>query len=181
MLTHLMLPTKCAPDDLVALADGVRASEACVPGYLWEEHGPWDPAALLYARHVDGVQTIMVPDRNVASRWIQAVRGDRPLTAQHRTAAVLMAFAQCMDIDIEPSIAFHELATGDGMTVALEELGWFRAADNHPTGEWVDLALGRIERLSPSTPPVATSPRPLNTLLDRWRRNYILSFQIAGL
>jgi hypothetical protein len=78
----------------------------------------------------------MLPDRNVASRWVQAICGDWPLIVQHGTAAVLMTFAQCTDIGIEPSIAFHELATGDGMEVALEELGWFRAADNHPTSEW---------------------------------------------
>src|SRR3546814_14213139 len=83
-----------------------------------------------------------------------------------------MAFCQAMDIDIEPGLAFHELAQVMGDEVANEELRWFRVAD---TGEratyWIDLSVGRSDRL-PALAPNAPENLPLSDAPHRWRCNY---------
>lgn len=70
----------------------------------------------------------MLPDRNIVSRLAKATTGSEADYQQRRAAAVL-AFAQCLDIQIEPSIAYHELGPAQGNAAAYEELARFRLAD----------------------------------------------------
>lgn len=127
-----------------------------------------------------GIQTTILPDRNVVSRMAQAAKG-KFLDKHERNAAAILAFAQCLDILIEPSIAFHELAFNEGNQAALEELGWFRVADNGKPHEWVAAGLGLLDRIpTVGTPPDAKQMN-LAQPLKRWRRNYIVALKMGEL
>lgn len=105
----------------------------------------------------------------------------QPVDVHQRMAAAVIAFAQCLDIQIDPSIAFHELAPTQGNNVAHDELARFRVADNLHPSHWIDLALGRRDRLPP---PNSVSQQELPDLSrppHRWRMNYIATLKIGEL
>jgi len=167
-------------EDLYAVSEILSEADIFVPGYIPPDVGLYEPSGFLYAHHADGLETILLPDRNVASRLAQIIRGN-PVSRDHqlRPAAAIMAFAQCLDIQIEPSIAFHELALVQGNAAAHEELTWFRAADQPRPSEWLSVALGRADRMNiqMTLPEVVSSN--LAGRLNRWKRNYIHALKIA--
>ncbi|MED5024806.1 hypothetical protein [Pseudomonas aeruginosa] len=176
----LCLPADFPYDDLHAIAGELERAQIFVPGYVPPPVGLYHPDGFLYEEHCLRVKTVLLPDRNIVSRMAQVAQG-LDIDGPRRTAAAVLAFAQCLDIEIEPSIAFHELAPQHGNKRALEELAWFRAADNGHVHDWIAAALGRVERL-----PIASAP-PINQQLDlakplrRWRRNYIATMKICAL
>lgn len=183
----LYMPQDFPVEDLYEVAEILLDANIFVPGYVPPEVGLYEPKGFLYEMHALDLETVVLPDRNVASRLAQVIQG-KPVTEDHqrRVAAAMMAFSQCLDIQIEPSIAFHELASVQGNVVALKELAWFRAADNPPRPhDWLDVALGRYERMpecmDAKVLPAEIANRDLAKPLHRWRKNYILALKIAEL
>lgn len=158
----------------------LMASGSIVPGYIPAPVGVFDIRAVI-SSEMDGYETVMLPDRNVASRMARVARegapGDDPIA---RIAIDLMAYAQSMNIDIDPGLAFHELAHRDGNEAAWDELRWFRAADVGNAHAWIDLALGRRRRIDLERPAKFERPN-LAQPIERWRRNYIVAMKIAEL
>ena len=161
-------------DDVEAIGARLMATGALTPGFVPPAAGLFTVQAMLYAHRIERLPTVLLPDRNVVTRMARiardgAVGREDPPT---RLALDLMAFCQAMDIGIEPGLAFHELAQAMGDEVANEELRWFRVAD---TGEratcWIDLAVGRSDRL-PALAPDAPEDLPLSHPPHRWRCNY---------
>jgi len=129
---------------------------------------------------LEGMQTTLLPDLNVVSLMAQAAKG-QPLDEHGRNAAAILAFAQCMDIQVEPSIAFHEMAFSVGNKAALEKLGWFRVADSGNPHEWVAAGLGQIDRILTIGTPPAVEQLDLAKPLKRWRRNYVVALKMGEL
>lgn len=129
---------------------------------------------------LEGIKTILLPDRNVVSRMAQAAKG-QPLDEHGKNAAAILAFAQCLEIQIEPSIAFHEMAFREGNPAALEELGWFQVADNGKPHEWLAAGLGQLDRIPTIGTPPTLEELDLAKPLKRWRRNYIVAMKIGEL
>lgn len=179
----LWLPADFPMGDLLQTCGKLSASGVCVPGYVPPPVGLYEPDGFFYEQHVEHIATTLLPDRNVVSRLAQlaqgkAVRGDEQL----RTAAGLLAFAQCLDIEIEPSIAFHELAHKQGNEEAWDELGWFRAANNASPQDLLDLALERQDALAGQYS--AHNDVPTHDLakpIKRWNRNYIIALKMVEL
>jgi hypothetical protein len=169
-------------DDVEAIGARLTASGALVPGYIPPDSGLLSIPGFRFTQDIDGTETRLLPDRNLVSRMARLARdgADQPLSGPAAIAADLMAFAQAMDLLIEPSIAFHELAHREGNAVALEELSWFRAADHGQAKAWIDLTQGRVNRL-PIAMPRPEKKRDLAFPLNRWRRNYIVALKIAEL
>ena len=95
-------------------------------------------------------------------------------------AIKLMAFAQTMNLDIEPGLAFHELAHRQGDLVAQDELGCFRDADRGAARKWIDVAMRRSATVDLGD----AGPVELHELskpLMRWNRNYIAMLKVAQL
>ncbi|SMC29385.1 hypothetical protein SAMN02745857_03801 [Andreprevotia lacus DSM 23236] len=63
----------------------------------------------------------------------------------------------------------------------MDELAWFRAADNSPAMEWVALGLGKQKQTISIQPPTDIESYRLDKPLSRWRRNYIAALKIAEL
>lgn len=176
------LPADFPLDDLSILARQLEESGVCVPGYIPPEVGLFSTQGMLYAE-ASSIRTILLPDRNVVSRMAQLGQG-RVVTGdeQLRLTAALLGFCQCFDIEVEPSIAYHELAHKQGNSSAWDELPAFRIADSAHALETLAVALGRAAVLrtrgAPPHPPFAGD---LALPLRKWRRNYVIAHKIVEL
>ncbi len=178
MDVHIQLPANFPYHDLVLIADQLQRAEVFVPGYLPAEAGLYKPESFLFEHRFMGIEHCILPDRNLVSRMAQVARGDRLDTHRH-CAAALMAYAQCLNIQFDPSIAFHELAHNHGNEVALTELRWFRSADAARPQHWVDLVLGRMVRLPVEPAFPILEAKDLAKPLRRWHRNYVVALKLA--
>lgn len=179
--TEWLLPIDFPVGDLLEVSEILKTAGMLIPGYLAPDAGIYEPAVYFYAQD-QGIRTIILPDRNVASRIAQLVKGKETVNdKQLKLSAALLGFAQLLDIDFEPGISFHELAHRCGNTCAEEELGWFRAADNAPPQDMLNVALGRTNRVSRTYAPVEAPSLNLELPLKRWNRNYITALKILEL
>lgn len=167
--------------DLQQIASMLERADVFVPGYIPPDVGMYHLMGHFYGSMVDKVSFVMLPDRNIVSRLAKATTGCEAGN-QERLAAAVLAFAHCLDIQIEPSIAYHELGPAQGNAAAYEELARFRLADNSHPRVWIDLALGRSDSISCLGDPVAVADnRDLTRPLHRWRCNYIAALKIGEL
>ncbi|WP_299413526.1 hypothetical protein [uncultured Sulfitobacter sp.] len=169
-------------DDVKSIATRLAASNCLVPGFIAPVAGLASIEAFLYSELVDQASTTVIVDRNVASRMAQIARDGavRPLNGPTQIAVDLMALAQSVNLNIDPSIAFHELAHLNSNADASEELRWFRAADHGQARAWIDVALGREDAL-PLSAPTGLEEYDLSKPLFRWRRNYTVMLKAAEL
>ena len=167
-------------EDVCEVARRLESADILVPGFVPAPIGLYEPEAFLYASSVEEISHYILPDRNLVTRIASVAMGAEVNTTE-RMAAALMAFAQSLDINFEPSIAFHELAYSQGNPMALEELRWFRRADATNAHAWLDLALERTNRLVIASNDVTVETHDFSCPLRRWNRNYILALKVAEL
>jgi len=168
-------------DDMVQIALDLMADGGIVAGYIPAERGMLDLMVMKYAELM-GETTVILPDRNLISRMAAIAEGRAryPLDKPSQLAANLMAYCQCMDLNFDPLIAFHELAHKEGNKEANRELAWFRASDDAQALAWVDISRGRAQTLGLTGHAPLTS-HDLAAPLNRWERNYIVALKIAEL
>lgn len=174
----------CHPEDILALSDFLRQADVLVPGFIPPEVGLYDVHGQVYHHFVQSGQSVLLPDRNIVTRLAKLAKGESVGVTdgtQERVASGTLAFAQCFDYLIDPSVAAHELASTQGNLAALDEVGWFRCADDIHPREWIDVALGRADRIVSTGNPVALPVVDLAKPLARWRRNYVVGLKIAEL
>ena len=168
-------------DDMIQIGSDLTADGGIVAGYIPAERGILDLMVMKYSELM-GETTIILPDRNLISRMAAIAEGRAryPLDKTSQLAADLMAYCQCMGVDFDPTIAFHELAHKAGNEEANRELAWFRASDEAQALAWVKISRGRSETLGPLKPASLTY-HDLAAPLNRWERNYIVALKIAEL
>ncbi|WP_141656712.1 hypothetical protein [Gulbenkiania indica] len=176
----IILPPGFPYMELRTIGEMLEAERVFVPGYRPPPVGLCHPDAFIFEAQFEEIQTILLPDRNIASRMAKIVTG-ASMDDTLRKIAAIKTFCHFLDIQIEPSIAFHELAQTQGNNAANLELARFRDADNADPYPWLDLVFGDLDALDP-----LESQRPLESHdlafpLRRWRRNYIAALKIAGL
>lgn len=176
----VILPPNFPYMELLALGEMLEAEGVFVPGYQPPPVGLCHPDAFIFEAQFDNIQTILLPDRNIASRMTKIVAGT-PMEETLRKIAAIKAFCHFLDIQIEPSIAFHELAQIQGNEAANLELARFRDADNADPYPWLELAFGDLDVLDPMEPQHPPAAHDLAFPLRRWRRNYIVALKIAEL
>lgn len=176
----VILPPNFPYMELRALGAMLEAEGVFVPGYRPPLVGLCHPDAFIFAAQFEDIRTILLPDRNIASRMARIVAG-APMDATLRKIAAIKAFCHFLDIQIEPSIAFHELAHTQGNDAANIELARFRDADNTDPYPWLDLAFGNLDALDALEPRRSQERHDLAFPLRRWRRNYIAALKIAEL
>lgn len=170
-------------DDVDEIGRRLTESKALIPGWIVPEVGAFDIRAVVVAEHYDGWSTTLLPDRNIISRMARIAREGAIGTRDHPTdiAVLLMAFAQAVNFDIEPGLAFHELAQRENNQSALDELRWFRTADTGGHArEWIDLALDHKTSIAIGE---ASAEETVNLAapIRRWRCNYVVAMKIAAL
>lgn len=156
--------------------------DCLVPGFVAPPVDLLNIRGLFYAERVDRLETVLVVDRNLGSRMAQLASAGAPRRwdVPTRVAINLMAFAQTMNLDIDPGLAFHELAHREGNDIAQNELSWFRAADRCAATKWIDVAMRRtttvdLGRIAP------IERHELSKPLVRWNRNHIATLKTAQL
>lgn len=175
------IPTGFSLADIEALSGRLSATGGVVSGPMASSNA-LDPTAIFSLQKLHGWRFQLLPDRNLVTRLAAVaqhgsiLKDDKPT----RFAVDMMAFCQAMDIEIEPSIAYHELAHRESNATAHDELRWFRPADRNNFLAWVDLAQGRRTKLELGEP-APLEPIDLAFPLRRWRRNYIAALKIAEL
>lgn len=169
--------------DLLAVVEQLSGAGICVPGYIPPPVGLYHPHGFMFEHLVEEISTVLLPDRNVVSRLARLAQGfELKNDEQFRLAAGLLAFSQCLDIVVEPSIAFHELAHKQGNDEAHDELAWFRAADSARSTDLFDLALGRQDRLSGHYQAIEVADAvDLAQPIRSWRRNYVIALKMVEL
>ncbi len=178
----VQLPADFPLDGLIEISNRLNESEICVAGYIPPKIGLYHPHGYIYEHYIDDIKHILLPDRNVASRFAQLAQGKRVGNdKQLRVAAQLLAFAQYLDIEIEPSISFHELAHKAGNDLAFSELAWFRSADNANPQDVIAIALGQSDTLTGNHTPNKIPKHDLAKPIKRWNRNYILALKMMEL
>lgn len=178
----IRLPPNFPLHDLLMISKILTEADICVAGYIPPPVGLYDVGGHFYDHSVRDVQTILLPDRNIASRFAKLAQGKiLDNLNQRKVLAALLAYAQCLDILIEPSIAFHELAHQQGNESALTELAWFRTADNAEVYDLMDVALERKDRLNRNYQPQNVEHKNLAFPLKRWNRNYIICLKMMEL
>lgn len=176
----VILPPNFPYMELRAIGEMLEAEGVFVPGYRPPPVGLCHPDAFIFEAQFEEIQTILVPDRNIASRMAKIGAG-APMDATLRQIAAIKAFCHFLDIQIEPAVAFHELAQTQGNNAANLELARFRDADNADPYPWLDLAFGDRDALDPLEPQRLLESYDLAFPLRRWRRNYIAALKIAEL
>ncbi len=176
----VILPPDFPYMELRALGEMLEAEGVFVPGYQPPPVGVCHPDAFIFEAQFENIQSILLPDRNIASRMAKIVAG-APMDETLRKIAAIKAFCHFLDIQIEPSIAFHELAQLQGNDAANLELARFRDADNADPYPWLNLAFGDLNALDPMEPQHPPEAHDLAFPLHRWRRNYIAALKIAEL
>ncbi len=174
----VILPPHFPYSELRALGEVLEVDGVFVPGYRAPPVGLCNPDAFIFEAQFEEIQTILLPDRNIASRMAKIAAG-APMDATFRKIAAIKAFCHFLDIQIEPAVAFHELAQTQGNDVANLELARFRDADNADPHPWLDLAFGDLDALDPMEPHHSPESHDLAFPLRRWRRNYIAALKIA--
>lgn len=175
-----ILPPNFPYMELRVLGDMLEADGVFVPGYQPPPAGLCHPDAFIFEAQFEEIQTILLPDRNIVSRMARIVAG-ASMDETLRKIAAIKAFSHFLDIQIEPAIAFHELAQTQGNEVANLELALFRDADNADPHPWLDLAFGDLDALEPMESQHPPESHNLAFPLRRWRRNYIAALKIAEL
>lgn len=167
--------------DVMEIADELMRDGGIVPGYIPGGSGAFDLMSVQYSKLM-GETTVILPDRNLISRIAAIAEGRAryPLDPPSQLAANLMAYCQCMGMDFEPSIAFHELGHRMGNDEANRELGWFRVGDAAQALAWVAVSRGRADGLG-QLQPEASTKHDFAYPLRRWEKNYVVALRIADL
>lgn len=158
----------------------LRIRRPFVPGVFFDD--PFEVASYLPRQMIWGEEYCLLVDRNVVTRWVGLVRGQR-VSFAHRVADAIMLFAQCADLFIEPALAFYEITRAASPEEINAEIDAFYTAEEVEPAEWADIALGSANALC--LPPLEQRrPRQsydLSVPLYRWSRCYILALKIAEL
>ena len=174
----IRLPDGFPVEDIEQLCSMMANADPFVPAFEPSIYGLYSLAGQVWSLQVDEIETILLPDRNVASRMAQIAKG-MAIGKEAQLIAGINAFAHFFDIPMEPSIAFHELARREGNEAALQELAWFRAADHGDKFDWLNMALGRADRLARPEEARAIESYDLAAGLRDWSTGYGAVLKLA--
>lgn len=110
----------------------------------------YSPATWIEQKTFHNTTVQLHVDRNLVSHIAACVSGRNADSADARYAAAVLAWAQCIDALVDPSIATHEGAATSSAVGALDELRLLQRADNTHPQIWSDIALGRRTAVSAS-------------------------------
>jgi hypothetical protein len=174
----IRLPAGFPVDDINRICILLAEADPFVPAFVPNGFGLYSVAGQVWSLEFERVDTVILPDRNIASRMAQIARG-QAIGKNAQIVAAITAFAHFFDIMMEPGIAFHELAPQGGNQAALEELSWFRAADHGDKFDWLEVALGRRDRLHQPGEPREPESHDLAKTLRDWSTNYGAVLKVA--
>lgn len=181
MFFHLTLPIQ--RDDLREIERTLERDDLFTTSF--EDRGPAKYKAVTYLSEqaAFGTRTNFLLDRNILSSLV-ALGSGAEVKSRHQSAAAVLAFAQCIDALVEPTMALYELGDVAVSESPQDELHVFRRMDNSNPQLFADVANKRLQHLdADKLSQVDASERPINfmTTLGRWQANYVVVLKIASL
>lgn len=183
------------PEDYAALRSILSAADPLVTGN-YADSGSFDLSEYLAAARLGSVEFMALFDRNLLSPLAELAAGKQLAGSEEsirtgRVACACAAFCILADILIEPSMALYEYASTQGNSAAQADYSNFRIADNADPAMFIDIALGRADRMPSEhivqvqfVPGVVkqTSREPnFEKMLRMWLPNYLYVLKIAAL
>ena len=184
-----------AQEDYEALRSLLNESSPLVTGN-YEDSASFDLSEYLSATQLGDIEFRALFDRNLLSPLAELAAGKQldgsdESKKSGRIACACAAFCILSGILIEPSMALYEYASTQGNLAAQDDYSNFRIADNVNPAIFVDIALGRADRLPPEhiaqvqiDPGLHNlgSPEPnFEKRLRLWRPSYLYVLKIAAL
>ncbi|MFN3438956.1 MAG: hypothetical protein ACK41V_14760 [Acidovorax sp.] len=183
------------PDELRCLQTVLRNSGVLVQGnYAGDD--PYVVLNYLAAAAVEDCEFRSLFDRNLISPLIALAGGGRvPQSSQAEANARLAAACACFcilaKILIEPNISLYEYAADAGNDAAQSDARLFRIADNSDAIAYLDIALGRADKLPgemlehlSGVPEIANHRSPeknFERALSLWKPNYLYALKAIAL
>jgi len=135
----------------MAIQQLLREHHLLIPGNYATEN-TYDIRSYLYAAEVHGQKFNVLFDRNLVSPLVQlakwnALPMDNGASIIFRLSAACLAFCTLADILVEPAMALYEYASTTSHADAISDHRHFRIADNVDPRHYIDIALGRMNRL----------------------------------
>jgi hypothetical protein len=182
-------------DDYAALRELLNSADPLVTGN-YVDGGGFDLTEYLVAAKLGGVEFRALFDRNILSP-LAALAAGKPLAGSEesmntaRIACAAVAFCIMAEILVEPSMALYEYASTQGNSAAKAELISFRVADNIDPTMFVDIAMGRSDRIpkghlarvetDSSVSGQLTPESNFEKTLRMWRPNYLYVLKMTAL
>ncbi|WP_044411317.1 hypothetical protein [Thiomicrospira microaerophila] len=149
---------------------------------------PYEIFPYIRAQHDEGVFVGSMIDLNVFTTLVKLGKGeDINGHENEKLACALMYFFILSGILVEPNIALYERAQKSSHEQALEELEFFRKADNIEPDIYAEIALGKRSNLQgarriPRPPIVNEVPDDeFSKKLNHWRLNYLYLMKVVEL
>ena len=182
-------------EDYAALRDLLICADPLVTGN-YVDGGRFDLTEYVAAVKLGGVEFRALFDRNLLSPLAElaagkSLAGSAESITTGRIACASAAFCIMADILLEPSMALYEYASTQGNSAAQADYASFRVADNADPAIFIDIALGRSDRIPEdhiarvrrdARVKAQTSPEPnFEKTLHMWRPNYLYVLKMAAL
>lgn len=149
---------------------------------------PYEIYPYLRAQHDDSVFVSSLIDLNVFTTLVKLGKGeDIQGHENEKLACALMYFFILSGIPVEPNIALYERAQKSSHQQALDELEFFRMADNVEPDIYAQIALGQRNNLQGATriqrPPIVNKvpEEEFSKKLNHWKLNYLYLMKVAEL
>lgn len=143
--------TMCTREDTQAIQQLLRKHSLLIPGN-YNADDPYDFITYLHAAKTNGHEFKTLFDRNLISPLVQLAKGnalpkDAGSAKVFQLSAANLAFCILAEIFVEPAMALYEYASSTSHAEAASDHRYFRIADNVDPQCYIDIALGRINRL----------------------------------
>lgn len=187
--------TPIQSEDYTALRNLLRSADPLITGN-YVDGSSFDLTEYLTAVKQGGVEFRALFDRNIVSPLAELAAG-KPLVGSEETistgriACASLAFCMLADILVEPSIALYEYASTQGNSRAQNDYSSFRVADNADPSIFIDIAMGRSDRIPEDHIAHLRRDSRLNAhispeknfekTLNMWRPNYLYVLKMAAL
>lgn len=183
------------PQDALAIEQLVRENNLLIPGNFRMED-TFDIVSYLYVAQRHGHNFRVLFDRNLHTRIVNLAKGqplptDTESSKIARHSAACLAFCILSEIEVEPSMALYEGASTQGHEHAAHEYRFFQIADNVDPQHYVDIALGRSDRLptihlselgrAPEITSRVLRESNFEKTLTPWKPNYLYLLKTAQL
>ena len=182
-------------EDYAALRELLNSADPLITGN-YVDGGSFDLTEYLAAVELGGVEFRALFDRNILSP-LAALAAGRPLTGSEesiktgRIACASVAFCIMAGMLIEPSMALYEYASTQGNSAAQVDFAGFRVADNADPAIFIDIAMGRSDRIPENHLAQVRADLNVSALipaetnfektLRMWRPNYLFVLKMAAL
>ncbi len=149
-LIVFQLPVR-RPEDWLAIRQMLRENDLLIPGN-YKAEDPYDLRRYLYSGQIEGRKFQVLFDRNLVSRLVSLAKGkalsiDAASSKIFRLTSACLAFCILAEILVEPNMALYEYASSSSHEDATSDYKYFLMADNADPRCYIDIALGRADRL----------------------------------